>query len=235
MHPLQRTVLAVSEEPNPTVFPRTLSVSDFYLGASGSDHPLGMIQLSGPAHAASLRGETHLREAFAGRRTPQDLERHAMAFLLSTEDLPHSDNRVTIDADGRVRLRHEPSNRTAADGLTDRLRALLPVLGLDPEHLIPLVAHGRTNPAAVGYQAGTCRFGKDPSSSVLDTDCRAHELDNLYVVDASFLPSTGAVDPALTVMANALRVGDHLLDRLGTAATAHAATGVSTAWREETR
>jgi choline dehydrogenase-like flavoprotein len=141
---------------------------------------------------------------------------------------------VTLDPRGRVRLRHTPSNLTPARQLQERLRALLPDLGLEPEHLIPLIAYHHSAPGSVAYQAGTCRFGKDPSSSVLDTDCRTHELDNLYVVDASFLPSTGAVDPALTVMANALRVGDHLLGRLGAAATARrAAAGVSTAWREE--
>jgi choline dehydrogenase-like flavoprotein len=69
--------------------------------------------------------------------------------------------------------------------------------------------------AGCAHQAGTCRFGSDPATSVLDTDCRAHELDNLYVVDTSFFPSIGAVNPALTAMANAIRVGDHLLDRLG--------------------
>src|SRR6478609_6208851 len=66
----------------------------------------------------------------------------------------------------------------------------------------------------VAHQAGTVRFGSDPASSVLDTNCKAHELDNLYVVDTSFFPSIGAVNPALTAMANALRVGDHLIARI---------------------
>ena len=68
--------------------------------------------------------------------------------------------------------------------------------------------------AGVAHQAGTCRFGTDPASSVLDPDCKAHELDNLYVVDTSFFPSIGAVNPALTAMANAIRVGEHLIERL---------------------
>jgi choline dehydrogenase-like flavoprotein len=162
----------------------------------------------------------------ADGHTPHDVARHAIMFQLSTEDLPRSENRVMIDARGRVRVRHTPSNLTPADQLVDLVRGLLPELGMAPDHLIPLIAHGRSAPTDVSYQAGTCRFGKDPSSSVLDTDCRAHELDNLYVVDASFLPSMGAVDPALTVIANALRVGDHLLDRLG--AAARATTAMST-------
>lgn len=237
-HAVRRTVLALSRDPNPSVFPRTLSVSDYYFGAPGVDYPLGLIQVAGPATPETLRIEPDLAAALAPTRGPQDVARHAMLFHLSTEDLPRSENRVTLEADGRVRLRHTPSNLTAARQLEERLRALLPALDLEPEYLIPITTAVHTGPTSVAYQAGTCRFGKDPSSSVLDTDCRAHELDNLYVVDASFMPSTGAVDPALTVIANALRVGDHLLDRLGARAAAtvsHPATaGASTAWRHRT-
>jgi choline dehydrogenase-like flavoprotein len=217
------------------VFPRTLGVSDYYFGAPGIDHPLGLIQVAGPAAPETLRIEPDLAATLAPARTPQDVARHAVLFHLSTEDLPRSENRVMLDDRGRVRLRHTPSNLTAAQQLQEQLRALLPALGLAPEHLITLTTDVHTGPSSVAYQAGTCRFGPDPSSSVLDTDCRAHELDNLYVVDASFMPSTGAVDPALTVMANALRVGDHLLNRLGATASATAPravpAGVSTAWR----
>lgn len=247
-HQVRRTLLALSREPNPSVFPRTLGISDFYFGAAGIDHPLGMIHVAGPATPEVLRVEPAVARAFrltgpqqsaspASSRTPQDVARHAILFHLSTEDIPRSENRVMLDAQGRVRLRHTASNLGQARALQEQLHALLPDLGLEPEHLIPLTNYIHSGPTSVAYQAGTCRFGKDPSSSVLDTDCRTHELDNLYVVDASFLPSTGAVDPALTVMANALRVGDHLLDRLG--ATARPATvgvgtaaGVTTAWRD---
>jgi choline dehydrogenase-like flavoprotein len=236
-HPVRRTVLALSREPNLAVFPRTLGVHDFYFGAPDLDHPLGAIQVAGPIAPEVVRVEPELAAAVAGTRTPQEVARHALLFHLSTEDLPRSENRVTLDEQGRVRLRHTPSNLTPARQLQERLRALLPALGLEPEHLIPLTTVEHSGPGSVAYQAGTCRFGKDPSSSVLDTDCRAHEVDNLYVVDASFLPSTGAVDPALTVMANALRVGDHLLNRLGATTTSTAprpaAAGVSTAWRKE--
>ena len=68
--------------------------------------------------------------------------------------------------------------------------------------------------AGCAHQAGTCRFGTNPKTSVLDTNCKAHELDNLYVVDTSFFVSIGAVNPSLTAIANAIRVGDHLLERL---------------------
>ena len=90
-------------------------------------------------------------------------------------------------------------------------------LGMHHDHLLPHHAYLKNEipVAGVAHQAGTCRFGTDPATSVLDANCKAHELDNLYVVDTSFFPSIGAVNPALTAMANAIRVGDHLLERLG--------------------
>jgi choline dehydrogenase-like flavoprotein len=88
---------------------------------------------------------------------------------------------------------------------------------MHPDHLIPRTGYlkNEIGIAGVAHQAGTVRFGIDAASSVLDRNCKAHELDNLYVVDTSFFPSIGAVNPALTAMANAIRVGDHLLERLG--------------------
>jgi choline dehydrogenase-like flavoprotein len=220
---VRHSLLALAQEPHDTVFPRTLAVADFYAsGGSAWDHPLGLIQLGGAVSPESLRGETQVAAQLAEGHTPSDVARRAITFLLSTEDLPRSDNRVMLDEAGRVRLRHVPSNLTPSRELADKVRSLLPALDLDADHLVPLTAHGKSAPADVAYQAGTARFGKDGSSSVLDTDCRAHELDNLYVVDTSFLPSTGSVDPALTVMANALRVGDHLLSRLGASVAATA-------------
>ena len=101
--------------------------------------------------------------------------------------------------------------------LLAELKSLLKHTGMHEHHLIPRHAYLKNEipVAGVAHQAGTCRFGPDPATSVLNTDCHAHELDNLYVVDTSFFPSIGAVNPALTAMANALRVGDHLLERLG--------------------
>ncbi len=98
-------------------------------------------------------------------------------------------------------------------------------LGMHPEHLIHRFAYMKTDipVAGVAHQAGTCVMGTDPAASVVNTDCRAHEVENLYVVDTSVFPSIGAVNPALTAMANALRVGDHLLDRMGVPSTVGAA------------
>jgi choline dehydrogenase-like flavoprotein len=138
-------------------------------------------------------------------------------LLLSTEDLPTPTNRVTIDADANVHLNYKPSNPTAAERLFRQLRSMLKDLGMHPDHLVHRFAYMKTDipVAGVAHQAGTVRFGANPATSVLNADCRAHEVDNLYVVDASIFPSIGAVNPALTVMANALRVGDRLLERMG--------------------
>jgi choline dehydrogenase-like flavoprotein len=93
---------------------------------------------------------------------------------------------------------------------------MLQHIGMHRDHLIPRNAYLKTEipVAGVGHQAGTCRFGRTPASSVLDVNCKAHELDNLYVVDTSFFVSIGAVNPSLTAMANAIRVGEHIAGRL---------------------
>jgi choline dehydrogenase-like flavoprotein len=137
-------------------------------------------------------------------------------FWLSTEDLPRPENRVTVDQAGRITLSYTPNNQAAFQKLYDTLKSMLPHLGMDPQHLIPrdLYMQNEIPIAGCGHQAGTCRFGSDPKSSVLDTNCRAHEVDNLYVVDTSFFPSIGAVNPALTAIANAIRVGEHIRGRL---------------------
>jgi choline dehydrogenase-like flavoprotein len=162
------------------------------------------------------RGEKPLETKLAPHRTLESMARHAVDFWLSTEDLPRPENRVTLDADGNVRLAYRPTNAEPKKRLYRELKSLLGRCGMHPDHLVPRSAYLKTDipVAGVAHQAGTCRFGTDPADSVLDPHCRAHEVDNLYVVDASFFPSIGAVNPALTVMANALRVGDHLLERL---------------------
>jgi choline dehydrogenase-like flavoprotein len=145
------------------------------------------------------------------------MARHAVDFWLSTEDLPRPENRVTLDRDGNVRISYTPTNAEPVKQLYHQLKKLLKHTGMQSDHLVPRHAYLKTAipVAGVAHQAGTCRFGSDPGASVLNVDCRAHEVDNLYVVDTSFFPSIGAVNPALTAMANALRVGDHLLERLG--------------------
>jgi choline dehydrogenase-like flavoprotein len=212
-----QAVLALSKEPNPTVFQKTLGVNDFYFGNRDFEYPMGNIQMIGKSQADMFKGEKPLETKLAPGFALRDVADHAVDFWLSTEDLPVPENRVTLEGDGNVRLSYSARNATAAGRLYHQLKAMLGHLGMHPDHLIPRHAYLKTDipVAGVAHQAGTCRFGADPATSVLNTDCRAHEVDNLYVVDTSFFPSIGAVNPALTAMANALRVGDHLLERLG--------------------
>jgi len=212
-----QAVLALSNEENPTVFQKTLGVNDFYFGSDDFDYPLGNIQMVGKSQAQMYRGEKPLETKLAPTRALEDVARHAVDFWLSTEDLPQPENRVTLDEDGNIRISYTQTNAESKKRLYHKLRSLLGEIGMHSNHLVPRHAYLKTDipVAGVAHQAGTCRFGADPATSVLNTDCRAHELDNLYVVDTSFFPSIGAVNPALTAMANALRVGDHLLERLG--------------------
>jgi NADH dehydrogenase FAD-containing subunit len=205
-------VVALSRQPNPTTFQKTLSLNDFYFGAPDFPHPLGNIQLMGKSKAALFR---HDAVGVAPDWTPDLMARHALDFLLLTEDLPDPNNQVTLTADGHVQLAYKPNNQEPARRLRDKLKSLLEQLDCHP-YLLPNNIYLRrgASGAPVGHQAGTCRFGTDATTSVLDVNCKAHELDNLYVVDTSFFPSIGAVNPALTAIANAIRVGDHLLHRL---------------------
>jgi choline dehydrogenase-like flavoprotein len=123
---------------------------------------------------------------------------------------------VTLGDEGRIQLTYTSNNDDEAARLYHELRKILNHIGMADHHVLDKNFYMKMNipVAGVAHQAGTCRFGVDPATSVLDATCKAHELDNLYVVDTSFFPSIGAVNPALTAMANAIRVGEHLVDRL---------------------
>jgi choline dehydrogenase-like flavoprotein len=178
---------------------------------------MGNIQMIGKSQAAMFRGEKPLETKFAPSWMLRDVASHAVDFWLSTEDLPQSDNRVTLGPDGSIHISYTPSNPTAAKRLFGQLKSMLGSLNMHEGHLAHRSMYMKTDIPVAGcaHQAGTVRFGADPETSVLNSDCRAHEVDNLYVVDTSFFPSISAVNPALTAMANAVRVGDHLLERLG--------------------
>jgi len=210
-------VLAISREKNPTVFQKTLGVNDYYFKSDAYEFPMGNIQMVGKSQAQMYRGEKPIETALAPSFSLEDIAKHAVDFWLSTEDLPRAENRVTLDSRGNVRLSYTPTNQEPKARLYHQLKSLLAHLGMHPDHLVPRTAYLKTEIpiAGVAHQSGTCRFGNDPADSALDANCKAHELDNLYVVDTSFMPSISAVNPALTAMANALRVGDHLLERLG--------------------
>jgi choline dehydrogenase-like flavoprotein len=212
-----QAVLALSKEPNPTVFQKTLGLNDFYFAGEEFDYPLGNIQMVGKSQAPMFRGEKPTETKLAPQWTLEKVAAHAVDFWLSTEDLPRPENRVTLTDDGSIKLTYTYSNEEPKKQLYGKLKSMLGEIGMHGGHLLPHNAYLKNEipVAGVAHQAGTCRFGTDPSSSVLDVNCKAHELDNLYLVDTSFFPSIGAVNPALTAMANAVRVGDHLLERLG--------------------
>jgi choline dehydrogenase-like flavoprotein len=213
-------VLALSREENRTVFQKTLGLNDFYFGSDDFEFPLGNIQMVGKSSAEMFRGEKPGETRLAPEWTLNRVARHAIDFWLSTEDLPRPENRVTLEPDGNVKLSYSETNAEAKKRLYGKLKSLLPQLDMNEGHLIHRFAYMKNDipVAGVAHQAGTCRFGTDADQSVLDRDCKAHELDNLYVVDTSIFPSIGAVNPALTAMANSLRVGDHLIERMGSRA-----------------
>jgi choline dehydrogenase-like flavoprotein len=210
-------VIAISRAPNPTRFQKTLGVNDYYYGprdpGDGFGFPLGHIQMLGKSDRNILRGGAPW---FAPRLALDYLARHAIDFWLTTEDLPHPDNRVTVDRQGRIHLSRVHHNLEPHRRLLAKLKGLLGALACE-ETMVPSwsVLDQRIPLAGVAHQCGTVRFGTDPATSALDVHCKAHDLDNLYVVDTSFFPSSSAVNPALTAVANALRVGDHLITRLG--------------------
>jgi choline dehydrogenase-like flavoprotein len=162
------------------------------------------------------------------------LARHAIDFWLTTEDLPEANNRVTVDRAGRIHLAKTYANQEPHRRLLRKLKDLLGPLGCHPTAIPRFSVLDQQIPlAGIAHACGTARFGTDPSASVLDTQCKAHDLDNLYVVDTSFFPSSSAVNPALTAMANALRVGDHILERVGARTSLPAETEPEPAGRRE--
>jgi choline dehydrogenase-like flavoprotein len=214
-------LMALSRAPNPTVFQKTLALNDFYFGSKDFPHPMGHISFVGKLDAVTLSAGA---PAFVPGFTLEQMAKHSLDFWLTSEDLPDPENRVTLDRDGGIVLRYRPNNEEGHRRLTDRLKTLMRQQSRCSEHghechqgvfARSLYAGQRIPLAGVAHQNGTVRFGHDPATSALDPTCKAHDLDNLYVVDGSFFPSSAAVNPALTIMANALRVGDHLRERLG--------------------
>jgi choline dehydrogenase-like flavoprotein len=211
-------VIAISQTPNTTKFQKTLGVNDYYWGADDSDLPLGHIQMLGKSDRNILRAGAPW---YAPGQALDYMSKHAIDFWITTEDLPNPTNRVSVDRAGQIHVNKRYYNLEAHKRLLGKLKGLLGELGCR-ESPIPgrFVLDQRIPLAGVAHQCGTVRFGADPADSALDVHCKAHDVDNLYVVDTSFFPSSSAVNPALTAMANALRVGDHLLERLGVSAEA---------------
>ena len=209
---INSVLFAISRHPNPTVFQKTLAVNDFYFSSREWDYPMGHISFVG-------KFDANMFAAGAPRIVPgltlEIMARHSLDFWLTSEDLPDPENRVTLDRNGGIVLSYTPNNGEGHRRLIAKLKDLIRHTDCE-DHLIPLNAFvgDRIPLAGVAHQNGTIRFGNDPNTSALNANCQAHEVDNLYVVDGSFFPSSAAVNPGLTIIANALRVADHLIERL---------------------
>jgi len=213
-------LLAISRCPNPTIFQKTLSVNDFYFGSRDFEYPMGHISFVGKLDAITLRAGA---PAIAPGFTLELMAQHSLDFWLTSEDLPDPDNRVTIGHNGKIVMAYTPNNLKAHDQLKAHLQKTMKqntcsVHGHECHQGLfsrNLYVGQRIPLAGVAHQNGTIRFGHDAKTSALDINCKTHDVDNLYVVDGSFFPSSAAVNPALTIIANAMRVGDHLLQRMG--------------------
>jgi choline dehydrogenase-like flavoprotein len=213
-------LMAISKCPNPTVFQKTLAINDFYFGSPEWAYPMGHISFVGKLDGVTLSAGA---PAIAPGFTLDLMAKHSLDFWLTSEDLPDPENRVTLDRSGNIVLSYKPNNEEGHKRLIRKLEHLMQETSRCSVHgrschtglfARSLFVGQRIPLAGVAHQNGTVRFGTDPATSALDPFCRAHEVDNLYVVDGSFFPSSSAVNPALTIMANALRVGDHLLERM---------------------
>jgi choline dehydrogenase-like flavoprotein len=206
-------IVAVSTRANPTAFQKTLMFNDFYWGEEAFPWPMGHVSLTGKMNKEKLAlGAPALAPGF----TLDLVAQRSVDWWITSEDLPDPNNRVRLDSDGEtIVLEYDDNNTEAYERLVSRWISVLE--SVDPGlHILPTGIYLRKKVplSGVAHQCGTVKMGTDPKTSVLDPSCKAHDLDNLYVVDASLFPSSAAVNPSLTIMANALRVGDLLAERL---------------------
>lgn len=199
-------VMAVGLGRTGVAYQKTLAVNDFYFGMPGYAWPMGNLQMLGKLQAGMLTAET----PYVPRAVMAALARRSFDWYAMSEDLPDPDNRVVLDG-GTIRLAYRRNNMGPHRRLVREVGRIMRRLGA------PLVLTKWLGLQTTSHQCGTVRFGSDPATSVLDPFCKAWDLDNLYVVDGGFFPSSAAVNPALTIAAQALRVADHLKERLGAA------------------
>lgn len=209
-------LMALSKDPNPTLFQKTLALNDYYGPSKDWDYPMGNIQMLGKSDDWQVKGEAPKMLNWAPEFGYAIAASHSLDFWLAGEDLPLADSRVTLRPDRTVKLSvvHE-NNTEGVKRLRHKFDSMLDDLGLHSKTFARgLYLHKDMDVSATAHQAGTVRFGTDPAASALDVNCKAHDLDNLYVVDGSFMPSIGAVNPTLTIIANAIRVSERIAARL---------------------
>ena len=204
-------MLGITNKKNPSIFQKTMAVNDFYFGDADFHFPMGHVQLLGKANKDMLSADAPF---FTPGMILEEMAGHSIDWWMTGEDLPDPNNRVQF-INGHIQLDYLVNNTEGFERLVNKWKHILKEID-NGDSFIP---HGiylrKTIPlSGVAHQVGTLRFGIDPKTSVLDSNCKTHDLDNLYVVDGSFFPSSGAVNPSLTIMANALRVGAFLLEQL---------------------
>ncbi len=218
MKSLMTVVVQLSTKANSGAFQKTIAVNDFYWGNADFSYPMGHIQNSGGLLSDIIFAEAPPMFSILAKFMPgfglKQLATHSIGWWAQTEDLPDANNRVRFEG-GKIFVDYTPNNTEAHDRLIYAWIEVLKTIekqldGFQSGFLHP---RGEIPIQVMANQCGTCRFGEDPATSVLDRNCRAHDVDNLYVVDGSFFPSNASISPALTIMANALRVGEHLLAR----------------------
>ncbi|HET9824834.1 MAG TPA: GMC family oxidoreductase [Chitinophagaceae bacterium] len=205
-------LVAFTKKKNDSVFQKSLGLADFYHQAEDSKLPLGEIQLMGRNDPDTI---LWLAQNLFPGKSYSELKEMTIDFWLTAEDLPHPENRVTLRDDGAVKVSYTRTNYRAYEKLKEKLKQIFERLGaIDPDYSNTQWAGYDLDISGMSHQNGTLHFGLDPNTSVLDLNCKTHDLDNLFVVDASFFPSCGAFNPALTIAANALRVGDHVINNV---------------------
>jgi choline dehydrogenase-like flavoprotein len=212
MKHLAAMVVGLSLKENASVFQKTLAVNDYYWGEPGFEFPMGHVQLLGKVNHRMLAMDvTKIAPSLALRIAAK----HTVDWWLTGEDAPEANNRVTVK-NSKIVLNYRPNNMMAFKRLIKRWISVVKEVDSKSTALPLSWYFSKILPiGAIAHQVGTCRFGPDPATSVLDLNCKAHDIDNLYVVDGSFFPSSAAVNPSLTIMANAMRIGDHIIERLG--------------------
>lgn len=208
MFHMNSVMISVSKTKNPTTFEKTMAINDYYYNAKDSELPLGHIQLLGNVKKEMLQESA---PKFAPGIALEFLADHSIGWWLTTEDLPDPNNRIRLNSKGDIVIDYKANNDEAHNRLHQKLKDILNHLG-GHTHLFPdkIYLSQEVPLGGCAHQAGTMRFGTDPKTSVLDLDCKTHEIDNLYAVDSSFFPSIGAVNPTLTIIANALKVAEKI-------------------------
>lgn len=196
----QTALMGLSHRVNDTKFQKTLAINDWYFGDDAFPWPMGHMQMLGKLQGGMLTANVPYLPKFLGN----EMARHGMDWIALSEDLPDPNNRVTLEG-GTIKLAVTLNNMAGHLELVKRMKRALQRAGYPVVVTKSLVAH------ATAHQCGTVRMGSDPATSALDPYCRTWDHRNLFVIDASFFPSSAAVNPALTIAAQALRAADHII------------------------